>query len=160
MSLLKQKLTQKEFSKRADEILQALTLEVRPFKDEGEDVRRIRLERAAEDPFFFFRTYLPHYFPISFAPFHYELVAALENLPKDSVVVPVCVVAPREFAKTTITSFGYSIHQISFKKRHFLIDHHRLRHGRPAIVCQRRAEKKMTLIWSTGAPPLQLGRRG
>jgi predicted phage terminase large subunit-like protein len=121
MSLLRSKLTQKEFAKRAEEILQALTLEVRPFKDEGEDTRRNRLERAREDPFFFFRTYLPHYFPISFAPFHYDLVTALENRPKDSVVIPVCVTAPREFAKTTITSFGYTLHQICFKKRHFII---------------------------------------
>ncbi len=41
-----------------------------------------------------------------------------ENL---SVVVPAVVAAPREFAKTTVCAFGYVLHQICFKRRHFII---------------------------------------
>jgi predicted phage terminase large subunit-like protein len=40
-----------------------------------------------------------------------------ENL----VLTPVVVAAPREFAKTTITSFGYVLHQICHGVRHFII---------------------------------------
>jgi predicted phage terminase large subunit-like protein len=36
-------------------------------------------------------------------------------------VTPVAVAAPREFAKTTITSFGYVLHQICHGRRHFII---------------------------------------
>ena len=38
-----------------------------------------------------------------------------------AVVTPVAVAAPREFAKTTITSFGYVLHQICHGRRHFII---------------------------------------
>jgi len=37
------------------------------------------------------------------------------------VLTPVVVAAPREFAKTTITSFGYVLHQIAHHLRHFII---------------------------------------
>jgi predicted phage terminase large subunit-like protein len=37
------------------------------------------------------------------------------------VVVPAVVAAPREFAKTTVCAFGYVLHQICFKRRHFII---------------------------------------
>ena len=37
------------------------------------------------------------------------------------MVVPAVVAAPREFAKTTVCTFGYVLHQICFKRRHFII---------------------------------------
>jgi predicted phage terminase large subunit-like protein len=78
-----------------------------------------RLARAASDPFYFFSTYLPHYFSHDFAPFHRELLALLA--PRGKAVVPVAVAAPRGFAKTTLVSFGYVLHQLLFGQRRFIV---------------------------------------
>ncbi len=156
---LKRKLTRTEFRKRADDILMRLSLEVEPFWQDSDEKQAQRLQRAAADPLYFCRTYLPHYFCHVPAPFHYELVKLLEARPqseetggmpmpadqdtggatqrvapteptatengkrktKNTVVVPAVVAAPREFAKTTVCTFGYVLHQICFKRRHFII---------------------------------------
>jgi predicted phage terminase large subunit-like protein len=121
---LNKKIGKAEFRRKAQEILGYLRSEYDPFKDDTPEVQTKRKNRALSDPFYFFRTYLPHYFNTKFAPFHYELVASLERRPSlgDSTVVkPVVVAAPREFAKTTITGFGYVLHQIVFKMRHFIL---------------------------------------
>ncbi|MHB9072453.1 MAG: phage terminase large subunit [Desulfobaccales bacterium] len=117
---LNKKLTKSEFRKRADKILNRLSLEVIPFWADSEEKQKQRLERAAGDPLYFCRTYLPHYFPHAPAPFHYELVRMLEQRDGD-VVTPMVVAAPREFAKTTVCTFGYVLHQICFRKRHFIL---------------------------------------
>jgi len=162
---LKKKLTRTEFRKRADDILMRLSLEVEPFWQDSDEKQQQRLQRAAADPLYFCRTYLPHYFSHVPAPFHYELVRLLERRPscdrsgetsvpqptedlratqrvaptkivigdqlsatenrkqktENRVVVPAVVAAPREFAKTTVCTFGYVLHQICFKRRHFII---------------------------------------
>jgi predicted phage terminase large subunit-like protein len=170
---LKKKLTRTEFRQRADDLLMRLSMEVGPFGEESEERRQQRLQRAAADPLYFCRTYLPHYFSHLPAPFHYELVKLLERRPlcdptggtpvppeedtggtpvppkgtgrmpalpkqdtggtpalpiengkqktENRVVVPAVVAAPREFAKTTVCAFGYVLHQICFKRRHFII---------------------------------------
>lgn len=138
---LKKKMTRTEFRKRADDILMRLTMEVEPFWQDSDDKQTQRLKRAAADPLYFCRTYLPHYFSHLPAPFHYELVKLLEDRPAqgagvtpvppgtenskqktaNSVVVPAVVAAPREFAKTTVCTFGYVLHQICFQRRHFII---------------------------------------
>ncbi len=117
---LNKKLTKSEFRKRADKILMRLSLEVMPFWSDSEEKQKQRLERAARDPLYFCRTYLPHYFPHAPAPFHHELVRMLEHRTADAVT-PMAVAAPREFAKTTVCSFGYVLHQICFRKRHFIL---------------------------------------
>jgi predicted phage terminase large subunit-like protein len=117
---LTKKLTKSEFRKRADKILNRLSLEVMPFWADSEEKQKQRLKRAAGDPLYFCRTYLPHYFPHAPAPFHYELVRMLEQRDSD-VVTPMAVAAPREFAKTTVCTFGYVLHQICFRKRHFIL---------------------------------------
>ncbi len=78
---LKKKMTKTEFRQRADEILLRLSLEVTPFWEDCEEKRQKRRQRAAADPLYFCRTYLPHYFSHAPAPFHYELVAMLERRP-------------------------------------------------------------------------------
>jgi predicted phage terminase large subunit-like protein len=129
---LKKKLTRTEFRQRADDILMRLSLEVTPFGQDSEARREARLKKAAADPLYFCRTYLPHYFSHVPAPFHYELVQLLERRPSDdgtgetpvppaAVVVPAVVAAPREFAKTTVCTFGYVLHQICFGQRHFIL---------------------------------------
>ncbi len=121
---ISKKLSKAEFRRRAQQILGFLQSEYDPFKDDTPDIQTKRKNRALSDPFYFFRTYLPHYFNKKFAPFHYELISLLERRPTlgDSAVVkPVAVASPREFAKTTITAFGYVLHQIVFKQRKFII---------------------------------------
>jgi predicted phage terminase large subunit-like protein len=151
---LKKKLTKTEFRQRSDQILMSLSLQVTPFWDDTEAKREQRLQKAAADPLFFCRTYLPHYFSHMPAPFHYELVKLLNRRPGEApgpgivepvrvggvinhaptteaaakkgaaqpgVVVPVVAAAPREFAKTTVCTFGYVLHQICFGRRHFII---------------------------------------
>ncbi len=116
---LKKKYTKAEFRQRADEILLRLSLEVTPFWEDTPEKQGQRLGRAAVDPLYFCRTYLPHYFSHLPAPFHYELVELLEK--RGEVLTPAVVAAPREFAKTTVCSFGYVLHQVCFGRRHFII---------------------------------------
>ena len=66
---LNKKLTKSEFRQRADKILMRLSLEVMPFWADSEEKHKQRLERAASDPLYFCRTYLPHYFAHGPAPF-------------------------------------------------------------------------------------------
>ena len=117
---LKKKLTNAEFRQKADAILMRLTLEVTPFWEDSEAKQETRKNRAAADPLYFCRTYLPHYFDRAPAPFHYELTGFLEQRGAGAVT-PVAVAAPREFAKTTVCAFGYVLHQICFKRRHFIL---------------------------------------
>ena len=121
---LNKKLGKAAFRRQAEEILGILRSEYDPFRNDTPEEQKRRKQRAMSDPFFFMRTYLPHYCNHKFAPFHYELVAALERRPTlgdSAVVLPVARVAPRDFAKTTITSFGYVLQQICFKLRRFII---------------------------------------
>jgi predicted phage terminase large subunit-like protein len=117
---LSKKLTKSEFRQRADKILMRLSLEVMPFWADSEEKQKKRKERAAGDPLYFCRTYLPHYFAHGPAPFHHELIRLLEQRDGDAAT-PIAVAAPREFAKTTVCSFGYVLHQICFRKRHFVL---------------------------------------
>jgi predicted phage terminase large subunit-like protein len=117
---LNKKLTKTEFRQRADKILMRLSLEVMPFWSDSEAKQKQRLERAEGDPLYFCRTYLPHYFAHAPAPFHHELIKMMEQREGD-VITPIAVAAPREFAKTTVCTFGYVLHQICFRKRHFIL---------------------------------------
>ncbi len=117
---LHKKLTKIEFRQRADKILMRLSLEVTPFWEDSDSKQKQRLERSASDPLYFCRKYLPHYFSHAPAALHHELVQMLERGDQD-VVTPMVVAAPREFAKTTVCSFGYVLHQICFRKRHFIL---------------------------------------
>ncbi|MGQ9687287.1 MAG: phage terminase large subunit [Desulfobaccales bacterium] len=116
---LNKKLTKSVFRQKADRILMRLSMEVTPFWENSREKREQRWERAAADPMYFCRTYLPHYFSHAPAPFHYELIRFLEE--RGEVVTPAVVAAPREFAKSTVCSFGYVLHQICFKRRNFII---------------------------------------
>ncbi|MGO9622356.1 MAG: phage terminase large subunit [Desulfobaccales bacterium] len=147
MLTLKQKFTKAEFKRRADEIIGQLFMEVKAFGDVSDAAKKARRRQTLADPFAFFTTYLPHYFSQEFAPFHHELVDLLQGPGKSRdqgsekqgsgnrgqrsrdpqpltpflALTPVVVAAPREFAKTTITSFGYVLHQICHGLRHFII---------------------------------------
>ena len=118
---MKQKPTKAKFSSGLRKVQQILLDDGVPFADSGRR-ENYRIERARTGHFYFFRTYLPHYFSDPEAPFHRELVGLLDVRPTDrGALTPVAVAAPREFAKSTITSFGYVIHQICFGLRRFII---------------------------------------
>lgn len=112
------KMTSARFRQRAAQVVGRLAIEAGAFgpADPG---REARLGRAAGDPLYFWQTYLPHYFHDEFAPFHRELVKLLEA--RGSAVRPVAVAAPRGFAKTTLVSFGYVLHQVLFQRRRFVV---------------------------------------
>lgn len=116
---LNKKLTKSAFRQKADRILMRLSMEVTPFWEDTREKREQRLKKAEADPLFFCRTYLPHYFSHAPSPFHYELIRFMEE--RGEVVTPAVVAAPREFAKSTVCSFGYVLHQICYGKRHFII---------------------------------------
>ena len=119
----KRPMTIPEFRKQASDVIAKLTAEVPPFPDDPE-AKAKRLEEAEADFLVCSKIYLPHYFSKPSAAFHHDLGELLDIRPdvdKHQVVTPVGVAAPRGFAKTTITSFGYVIHQMLFKKRHFII---------------------------------------
>jgi predicted phage terminase large subunit-like protein len=119
---LKKKFTKKEFQARADEILGRLFREVAAFADVSEAAKQARRARSRTDHFYFFETYLPHYFNEPPAPFHHDLIAQVDRRPGiGEVVTPAVTAAPRGFAKSTLVSFGYSLHQIVHKLRHFII---------------------------------------
>jgi predicted phage terminase large subunit-like protein len=132
---IQKKMTKKDFRNNADAVLMNLNLEVLPFSDRDESLQESRKRRAEKDPLYFCRVYLPHYFNHPPAAFHHELIQFLEprvdqakleesgNGKEHSceAVRPIVVAAPREFAKTTVCSFGYVLHQICFRKRHFII---------------------------------------
>ncbi len=112
------RITASAFRRKASQVVAVLRTEVGAFGPEA-PARQVRLARAAEDPFYFFTTYLPHYFSQGFAPFHRELLSLLA--PRGKAVVPVVVAAPRGFAKTTLVSFGYVLHQVLFGRRRFVV---------------------------------------
>ncbi|MFZ2088142.1 MAG: phage terminase large subunit [Desulfobaccales bacterium] len=116
---LNKKLTKTAFRQKADRILMRLSMDVNPFWEDSQEKREQRLKKAEGDPLYFCRTYLPHYFSHSPSSFHYELIRFMED--RGEVVTPSVVAAPREFAKSTVCSFGYVLHQICFGKRHFII---------------------------------------
>jgi predicted phage terminase large subunit-like protein len=132
---IQKKMTKKQFRNDADAVLMNLNIEVLPFKDGDEGQQKRRRSKAEKDPLYFCRVYLPHYFNHPPAAFHHELLKYLDSNaqwqnsdemakrkpPACSAVRPVVIAAPREFAKTTVCSFGYVLHQICFGKRRFII---------------------------------------
>lgn len=112
------RLSKAAYRQRASQVVSALRYEVGAFGP-AQPPRDQRLARARQDPFYFFSTYLPHYFSDPFAPFHRHLIDLLA--PRGSAVVPVVVAAPRGFAKSTLVSFGYALHQVLFGLRRFVV---------------------------------------
>ena len=110
------RLTKKEIELKLQQVLEKLRTEVTPFEDDSEEAREERKRKAEKDVIYFFKTYLPHYFTLEFAPFHYELVSLL-----GVKGTPIAIKAPREHAKSTIVSFGYPLKEILFKGRRFIV---------------------------------------
>lgn len=106
--------TRKQFEEQLDEIRELLHDEVRPLP---RDSREDRIRRAKYDPLYFMQTYLPHYFTHDPADDHPALIKDCDTRGKHIAVE----VYPRDWAKTTITSLGYPIHQAVFDLRKFFL---------------------------------------
>ena len=85
-----------------------------PFENDTPEKQKARKERGRTDHFYFFKEYLPHYFPGAFSELHRTEVEYLECRG-----IPGALAAPRGFAKSTIF-FGYIIHQGVNGLRHFI----------------------------------------
>lgn len=112
---MKKKFSDKKFEIRAQEILERMKVDARPFEDSAEEKKK-RMERARDDRGYFFQTYLPHYFSKPPAEFHKELLEY-----SDMEGEPVFIAAPREHAKSTLCTLAIPLHDIVYKKKHFLI---------------------------------------
>jgi len=108
--------TRRELEARLAQIRARMRMEAVPFEDVSEEARKERVERSRRDPFFFFKTYLPHYFSKDFAKFQYEWVE-LADIPDE----PVFIAAPREHAKSTIFSLGIPVRDICLELKHFIV---------------------------------------
>ncbi len=90
--------------------------EAKPFEDQSPEARAERIRRSREDDFYFFKTYLPHYFPTESAEFHEEIVE-LSKVQDE----PVIIAAPREHAKSTLCTFAIPVADICLERKHFII---------------------------------------
>ncbi len=111
----RQRFSRKEYDLRAQLILERMKAEALPFDGPPEE-KEERLMRAGQDRFYFFRTYLPHYFSMDGALFHRELCEYA-----DMEGEPVFIAAPREHAKSTICTLGIPLHDILFGRKHFVV---------------------------------------
>lgn len=108
------KLTENRFDSWADDLKSWIAGSVSPFDDDTPEKQEERIERGRHDLLYFCKTYLPHYFPIEFGPFHEEWEDISET--RDDVEL---VGAPREHAKSTFFSFAIPIRNICYVLRRF-----------------------------------------
>jgi len=97
--------SRKELLKKLDEIRQMMREHASTLPPEEAKNRR---ERAKADPWFFFRTYLPHYFSQESPQFHHELLAEA-NKPGINALA-----APRGFAKSTLVTTAETLRRVVF----------------------------------------------
>ncbi|MEW5804317.1 MAG: phage terminase large subunit [bacterium] len=105
-----------DLRRKIEKLRKQIHQEATPFPDDSDKAKAERKRRSLEDPAYFFKTYLPHYFPLEFAPFQQEFVEFSE-LPDE----PTFIAAPREHAKSTLISFGVPLRDICLELRHFII---------------------------------------
>lgn len=108
------KLTENQFDKWVDDLKSWISESVSPFPDDTPEKQAERIARGEHDMLFFFKTYLPHYFPTNFGEFHDEWEELTEL--RDEAIF---VAAPREHAKSTYWSFGVPIHNLVYVLRRF-----------------------------------------
>jgi predicted phage terminase large subunit-like protein len=108
--------SKKEIQQLINRVRSRMRAEVKPFEDISPEARAERIRRSREDDFYFFRTYLPHYFPTESAEFHEEVVE-LSKVQDE----PVIIAAPREHAKSTLCTFAIPVADICLERKHFII---------------------------------------
>lgn len=105
-----------DYKSQSNEILQKLERQVTPLPAQE---KKQRVAKAKRDFRYFSQTYFPHYCEQPFAPFHLEMVEAMENRPW--LITPIVRAAPRGFGKSVVVSFLYVMWQIIRKARKFIV---------------------------------------
>lgn len=105
-----------EIKRKIAAIRQRMRAEITPFTNNSPEAREDRIKRSKADEFYFFKTYLPHYFNVDPAEFHKE-IAEFSKVEDE----PVFIAAPREHAKSTICTTAIPIADICLERRHFII---------------------------------------
>ncbi|MBS1902442.1 MAG: hypothetical protein JSS75_01905 [Bacteroidetes bacterium] len=85
------------------------------FDRTDESAKTERLERGRTDPFYFYRTYLPHYFGDDPAEWHGEFVQDLQRTD-----IPVAITAQRGGAKSTLI-FAEIIRWVCYRMHHLIV---------------------------------------
>lgn len=97
---------------------------VSPFSDRSPKDQEARKARAADDPFYFFKNYLPHYFGDEPPEFHREMVELASILPDRAageIITTLAIAAPTGFAKSTVLSFGFTLWEVLTGRTNFTI---------------------------------------
>ena len=97
-----QKLTDKQWTKLTERILETLYSDVPPSEDNSEEAIQARLERGRKDPEWFKHYYFPHYFTKEDGDVHRDMYEVLHVGGKSLVAF----VMPRDHGKTTHGSFA------------------------------------------------------
>lgn len=108
-------MTSKEFDKKVLELIQQIKDKTAAFINDTKDLQLVRKKQAAEDLFFFAKTYFPHYIDKPFGKFHCELH---EKTSKDKVIT--AVAGPRAHGKTVLLSIIKPLWLALHEKKKFL----------------------------------------
>lgn len=108
-------ISQKEYDKRAQALVQKVQDEVTVFDDPSEEAKQKRKHRAEDDLLYFCKTYFPHHFDEDFESGHEEMADSLEI--KKKIIQ---WMGFRGCGKTTLAFIGYGLQSILFKKTHYL----------------------------------------
>ncbi len=106
-----------DIQKYIEEIRAICQADIAVFSGDSPEEQSRRKTRAREDFEYFCNTYLPNYFTSPSARFHKKIDKELEKRNNDVIAV----VAAREHAKSVRWAIAYTLHQIIYKKRRFII---------------------------------------
>lgn len=108
--------SKKEIQQQIARVRARMRAEAKPFEDISPEARAERIRRSKEDDFYFFKTYVPHYFTVESAEFHEEIIELTKVQDE-----PVIIAAPREHAKSTLCTFAVPVADICLERKHFII---------------------------------------
>jgi hypothetical protein len=112
----RKQLSPKDFAREEERIVRMLE-EIDLFESDAEADREWRLRECEHDFDLFQRTYVQHYLAVAKdAPMHAQMIEACQT-----VEVPVELIAPRGFAKSTKVSFIFILWCILYRKKHFIV---------------------------------------
>lgn len=111
-------LSRKEIAQKIEEIRSIIRADITPFSNDTAKQQARRKALSKDNVEYFYRTYLPNFFTSPSARFHFMIDKELEKRAGDIIIF--C--GPREHAKTVRWSIGYTLHQILFRKRRFIIN--------------------------------------
>ncbi len=91
--------------------------DVAPFPNDTPEKKARRINRARKDRFYFYKTYLPHYFDLK-PNWHHREMDAHAAKRKGTITL---VIGARETGKTVQNAVGYPLHQALFERRNYIV---------------------------------------